>query len=363
MSSCREILEKAKLSILWFDSLGAKSASIMVGPVLIDPGAAAMQPSYPLSDEEKRDLRRRAIARIAEAARSAKAIVVTHYHYDHHVRVNDPDLQGLSIPYLHPKLIVLKNPNTYINESQWGRARELIASLLELEGLSLNDYTEEPGEVDASDPAEELRIALSKSFGSYEARRRELLERGRLWFKNLASTWSSRPWVRATIDLPSGRKIVLSDTYSFEVDGVRVRMLGPHFHGVEYDRTGWVVPLLIESSGYRVLYTSDLMGPIIEDYADEISRLRPHILFADGPPTYLYPYMLNRVNLQRAVSNMVYVLESTESLELVVYDHHLLRERRWRSRVEEVFRASKRVGVSVVTAAECLGMRPLIDQL
>ncbi len=361
-AGCRELLGRLGVRLVWYDSLGAKSACVAVRGVLIDPGAAAMQPSYPLPEAEKRRLRREAVRRVLEASSAAEAVVVTHYHYDHHLRPGDPDA-GPATPYDRARLLVLKSPAAYINESQWGRARELVEALLRRRGLDPRDYLEEPGGEEYPDPVDGLRTALSRSFGDYEPRRRELLRRGREWFRRLSSEWARRPRFRERVDLPGGARLVLSDTYAFEASGVRVRLLGPHFHGVEYDRTGWVVPVLIEVGGSRVLYTSDLMGPIIEDYAEEVVRLRPRILLADGPPTYLYPYMLNRVNLMRAVENMVYILESCRGLELVIYDHHLLRERRWRERVAPVLEASRRTGVPVLTAAECLGSRPLVDQL
>jgi len=41
-----------KVYLIWFDSMGAKSSCILVDTpdikILVDPGAAAMQPSYPL---------------------------------------------------------------------------------------------------------------------------------------------------------------------------------------------------------------------------------------------------------------------------------------------------------------------------
>ncbi len=358
-----EILEQAGVKLVWFDSMGAKSSSILIGRVLVDPGAAAMQPSYPLPAEEKRELRRRAVKAIIDAAEAAEALVVTHYHYDHHLRVYDGDLPEPGLPYRKARLIVAKNPNTYINESQWKRARELLRDLLRLYGLDLNSYLAEPGKIDFNDPVNTLSEALSRSFGDYDARRRELLRKGRQWFNNLKKLWASGPWVRETIEIPNGPKIVLTDSGFFEVSGVRFNLLGPHFHGVEYDRTGWVVPVLAESRGLRILYTSDLMGPIIEDYAYEIVRLRPNILILDGPPTYLYPYMFNRVNLERAVSNAVRILEETASLKLVIYDHHLLREKKWRERVSKVFETSRRTGIPVLTASECLGRKPVIDLL
>ncbi len=363
-AECREVLKELGVELLWFDSLGAKSASVSLcgGSVLIDPGAAEMQPSYPLPPSEKRRLRREAVERIRSAAKSAEIVVVTHYHYDHHLLPTDPDLRDPRELYLGGKKLVLKNPNKYINESQWKRARIFLEELLRLGGLELRNFLEEPRETSFPDPVEELGIALSKDFGDYSSRRRELLEKGRLWFSKLCRLWSSSPWVRDCVELPDGTEILWGEGRSFELPSCRIRVLGPWFHGLEYDRTGWVTPIVVETPKGKVFYTSDLMGPEIEDYAHAIARERPRLVIADGPPTYLFPYMLNRINLERAVDNAVYIVENGDP-EILIYDHHLLREKRWRQRVEKLFRAAQRRGVLVLTAAECLGSKPLIDTL
>jgi predicted metallo-beta-lactamase superfamily hydrolase len=45
---------KIKTRLIWFDSLGAKSSSVLIETpdlkLLIDPGASGMQPSYPHGD-------------------------------------------------------------------------------------------------------------------------------------------------------------------------------------------------------------------------------------------------------------------------------------------------------------------------
>jgi len=359
------VLEELGIELLWFDSLGAKSASIAIttseGIVVIDPGAAEMQPSYPLPADEKRRLRREAIRRIMEFARRARAIIVTHYHYDHHTLPGDEDAGSCRDVYLGKRLLV-KDPNKYINESQWHRARKFLELVLALAGRSLREFEEEPRQSEFPDPVNELRHALSKSFGDYDRRRRELLEKGRRWFEKLSRMWSESSWIRERIELGDGTVIEWCDGKTLELGDTRIRIFEPWFHGVEYDRTGWVCPIVIEKSGTKVFYTSDLMGPIIEDYAYRIADERPRIVIADGPPTYLFPYMFNRINLSRAIENMIYIVE-TASPELVVYDHHLLREKRWRERIEPLTRIAKAKGVRLVTAAEYMGMEPLIDRV
>jgi len=361
---CRSVLQELGVELIWFDSLGAKSASISVcnGLIVIDPGAAEMQPSYPLPSDEKRRLRREAIERIESAGSRARVVIVTHYHYDHHVLPSDPDLRNPRALYLGGKTLILKNPNKYINESQWGRARKFLEELFSLAGVDLKSFLTPPLESDFEDPVNQLEIALSKDFGDYNARRRELLEKGREWFSRVSKMWASQPWIREGVELPDGTRIAWGEGRVLELESCRVRILGPWFHGIEYDRTGWVTPVVIETPRGKIFYTSDLMGPEIEDYAYAIARERPRLVVADGPPTYLFPYMLNRINLERAIDNAIYILENG-SLEVLIYDHHLLREKRWRKRVERLFQRARELGVVVLTAAECLGLEPLIDTL
>jgi hypothetical protein len=347
------------LRILWFDSLGAKSSSILLEgtdcDVLVDPGAAAMQPSYPLPEEEKARLRRRALEEIRSALLRSRTrvIVVTHYHYDHHPRPGDPILPA---SLFRGKTIIAKSPNTYINESQWKRARLFYEAL----APSPNNLYTEPGSFECEDPVSSLSIASSKSFGDYDSRRRELLAKGREWFRRLCKLWSNSRWIRGG-ELGDNTTVLWSDGGEFHVCGVELKFTPPWFHGVEYDRTGWVTGFEAHVRGFRVFYTSDVMGPIIEDYAEYIARRKPDIVVLDGPPTYLYPYMLNKVNLQRAIENAVTIVSA--SPRLVIYDHHLLREKRWRERVREVFVEAEKNDVTLATAAELQGEKPLIDML
>jgi len=359
------LLEKLGVKLLWFDSMGAKSSSIRldtsIGGITIDPGAAAMQPSYPLPTVEKKTLRERAIKRIESSCRASRVIIITHYHYDHHV-LPDGIIDGRAM-YLGGKTLILKNPNYYINESQWVRVRLFLAKLMSITGDDISNHLEEPMGSTFPDPVECLTYAMKRNFGDYTSRRLELLEKGRKWFKRLMEKlWTSKHWIKDDITLGDGTRIVWGDGKKFEIGNATIEILNPWFHGIEYDRTGWITPIIIVKNNWKIFYTSDVMGPQIEDYAYSIVDVKPDIIIADGPPTYLFPYMMNKVNLERAINNMVCIIENVQP-KLIIYDHHLLRERRWREKVKLVFQTAQRYGVKLITASEYMGRPPLIDRI
>ena len=345
-----------ELHLIWFDSLGAKSSCVLVETpnvrVLIDPGAAEMQPSYPLPEEEKFRLRDEAFNHILSASARADVIVITHYHYDHHTLPSEaPELY-------RGKTILAKNPNKWINDSQWGRARLFFEELYEfLGGSDAGEVYKESGEVEDVDPLDRLSRAASKDFGDYQGRRIELFEKGRRWLGKLKRKWSSEPWVKE-LELP-GVRVRFADEERFEYGSTVIRFTEPMFHGIEYDRLGWVVGVVVEHGGRKVLYSSDVQGPAIEDYADWIIGERPDAVVLDGPPTYLFGFTLNRINLMRSIENASRVLHETRARP-IIYDHHSLRDRLHRKRLRELYEDPEAHG-RLMTAAEWLGLKPLID--
>ncbi|MFQ6082875.1 MAG: MBL fold metallo-hydrolase [Candidatus Aminicenantia bacterium] len=345
-----------KIELIWFDSMGAKSNSFLIKTpeikILVDPGAAIMQSSFPLSPSEKYQLRNKALDKIIAAAQKADVIFISHYHYDHHTLPEE-----VSEIYKNKKLWI-KNPNFCINYSQWKRARKFLGQLfLFLEGKELEDLFYYPEEIKFSSPEQDIPLALTKDYGDYQPRKNELLQRGKRWFKKMSRLWSKRLWVREF----SGEKVEVkfADEHSFKSGSTRVRFTSPLFHGIEYDRLGWIVGLIVEHNQSKILYTSDLQGPIIEDYADWIIKENPDVLIVDGPATYLLGYMLNQINLERAITNVCSILQKIRP-KIIIYDHHLPRDLRFKERMFKIYQTAEIEDQVLLTAAEWFGQEPLI---
>ena len=103
-----------------------------------------------------------------------------------------------------------------------------------------------------------------------------------------------------------------------------------------------------------------MCGPIIEDYADFIIKENPSVLILDGPMTYMFGYLLNKINLNRAINNAVRIIKEVDS-ELIIYDHHLPRENKFRERTKKVWEAARKYNKNVLTAAEFMGCNTVVE--
>ena len=308
---------KLTFTPIWFDSLGAKSSCVLVNTpeikIIIDPGIAVMQPSFPAPLMKKIWWAEKGRNLIKKACKKVKVIIITHYHYDHYFP------RDLNV--YNKKLIIAKNPNEYINDSQRNRAWTFYEKIFEKYGkVELKDIAEERKAKRYSNPILDLKISSKKDFGDYNKRRLELLKKGFEFFKRRVRKWNKGK------EIPEAEfkdiKIKWADGAIFEFGRTKVKFTNSLFHGIEFSRVGWVVSVVIEYKNEKLFYSSDLNGPIIEDYAELMIKENPDILILDGPATYMIPYTLNLINFRRALENACEIVEKVKS-KIIIYDHHL----------------------------------------
>jgi len=334
---------------VWSDSMGAKSSCVLVKTpdvgILIDPGVSIMHPSFPASDRRKMGWLRRGENAVLEASKEADVVVISHYHYDHFTDFDARLYEG--------KRLFVKNPNEFINYSQRGRAENFLGNVCrEFGGIEFKSILEKNKKKNYPDPMEKMPLAAERDFGGYNKRRRELLGKGRDRFSRLADSWNKKERIpeikfkNIKVEFPEGGK--------FKFGKTKMEFSQPLFHGIEYSRLGWVFATMVESGGKRLMHSSDLCGVYIEDYAEMIVKEKPDILILDGAPTYLLPYMMNSINLERCIKNICNIIRNVDS-ELILLDHHLPRDSRYRERLKEVYDLAAKEKKTVTTAAEYLG--------
>ena len=346
--------------LLWSDSVAAKSMSVFVETpdvrLLIDPGASGMQPSFPLGETERDLFKEAALDEIEAWAATSDVVVITHYHHDHYVDPNErPSIYA-------GKRLLVKDPNQWINRSQWGRARRFWEDLAkQFEGNSRAVQMHDPDSLTEHSAAEEHPIAFQKDFGDYNRRRREVLQKGQHRTDKLRTLWQNESWLG---EQGFGSvQVEFADGRTFHFGNTTVRFTPPLFHGVEFATVGWVVAVVVEYGASRFLFTSDLQGPTIEDYTAWIIREQPNIAIVDGPPTYLFGQLMNRINLDRCIRNAVQLAESLPNAT-IIYDHHLPRDPLFRRRLAPLYQRLREIRhPSFLTMAEWCGLRPLVEEL
>jgi len=341
---------------LWFDSMGAKSTSTLIKTpdisIVIDPGISTMHPSFPASNCQKNEWYEKGRNIIMEACRNADIITISHYHLDHYFSNNPEIYKG--------KTVFAKNPNEYINDKQRIRCEEFNNSIIKNFQIKENDFIIKSKKKYYPDPIKDLSIAMSKDFGSYNNRRKEVLNKGKRRFEKRVKNWEKYRYIPEIKN--DSLEIIYPEGKTFNFGKTTIRFSKLMFHGIEYASVGWVFATIIEYEKQKLIHSSDLSGPIIEDYAEWIIKENPDILILDGPPTYLFGYILNRINLNRSIENTIRIIKEIDA-DVIIFDHHLTREKRFRERTKEIWDCSHNLGKNVLTAAEHLGMNLFIENI
>lgn len=357
-------MDELKITPIWSDSMGAKTMSVRIDTdetsILIDPGAAVMQRGYPLDVNRKYELSNKARCEIEKSSVDVQHVVVTHYHYDHHFL---PDTGGIDFYKVFDdyRSIWIKNPNEWINPSQWKRSRQFIKALMKdkLDGEEfLRDIEYDAPKKEYEDPLNNLPLLKEIDEGEYSKRREELHKKWRNKFLRRVEMWRSEKHIKEPLD-----HVKFAEGRSFKKGKTKVRFTTPLFHGIEYSNMGWVFGVVIERNSEKFIYSSDLHGPTIEDYAKWIIDENPDFLILDGPATYHLGYLLNKFNLDRSIKNASRIVKKCD-FEIMLYDHHLTRGKLFRDRTELVWKTAKDLDKEVLTYREFHeGKRPLIEEI
>src|SRR2546422_9525658 len=99
--------------------------------------------------------------------------------------------------------------------------------------------------------------------------------------------------------------------------------------------------------------TSEVIGPPLKEQLSFLIDAQPTVLYVDGPMTHM-PEHYPQEHTKRSLAHLVRILRTTDVRTLIL-DHHILRDREWRSRMTPIFEAGEDHDVPVLTAAEFAG--------
>ena len=64
--------------------------------------------------------------------------------------------------------------------------------------------------------------------------------------------------------------------------------------------------------------------------------------------------------MERAKNNIIRIVYGVKAHCVIIYDHHILREEKYKERFKEVY---KKTGKKLMTAAEYMGEQSIIDKI
>jgi len=161
-----------------------------------------------------------------------------------------------------------------------------------------------------------------------------------------------RGWMFATTSGKKAERLDTADGRSFRFGDTTMTSSPPVAHGEANSSLGWVIMTTIDyNQSERILFTSDIQGPMDSRTLGLILAEKPHLVIVGGPPIYLSG-MVKQENIDKAFKNLQRIAEEVRT---TVLDHHLLRDEGWRVQTQPVFDKAAEAGHRVVTAADFIG--------
>jgi len=163
-----------------------------------------------------------------------------------------------------------------------------------------------------------------------------------------------RGWLFKKTGGKHAKRIESADGKTFQFGETKLKFSDPVFHGPENTQLGWLLMVTIESAGEKVMFASDVQGPIHTPTLNQILAEKPQLVMIGGPPTYLEGFRVKEEHIETGMQNLKTLVENVPT---TILEHHLLRDENWRSRSQPIFDAATKAGHKVLTAAEYSGTK------
>jgi len=145
-------------------------------------------------------------------------------------------------------------------------------------------------------------------------------------------------------------EIIYCDGNEYEINGIKLKFSPPFPHGPQGIKLGYVIMVSIEENE-KLLFASDVQGPVFEKARDYIIQEEPSIIIMDGPPSYFLGWRFSQENLEKAEKNLIEIMNKLDCR--LILDHHLLRDLKYKERLHELYSL---YGDRIMTFAEYNGL-------
>ncbi len=161
-----------------------------------------------------------------------------------------------------------------------------------------------------------------------------------------------RGWMFKKTGGSYAERLEIADSRTFEFGNTKLKFSDPVFHGPENSALGWILMITIECNDEKVLFASDVQGPMYNPTLDMILAEKPQLVIMGGPPTYLAGFRVKEEHVKQGMQNLESLVKKVPT---TILEHHTLRDGKWRDLSQPLFDAASEIGHKVVTAAEFAG--------
>lgn len=168
------------------------------------------------------------------------------------------------------------------------------------------------------------------------------------------SSQRRRGWMFKKTGATHAKKLEIADGKTFTFNKTNLRFSEPVFHGSENSELGWLVMLTIEFANEKIVFASDVQGPMCIHTVNKILAENPQLLIIGGPPTYLAGFRVKDEHIKKGLQNLKKLVEN---ISTTILEHHILRDKNWINHTQLILEAATKKGHKVFTAAEFSGTK------
>jgi len=158
-----------------------------------------------------------------------------------------------------------------------------------------------------------------------------------------------RGWMFSKTAGKYAKKVESADGKTFEFGDTKLKFSEPVFHGPANSALGWIIMTTIEYDNEKMLFASDVQGPMHDPTLDIILAQKPQLIIIGGPPTYLAWIKIEEEHLEQGMKNLETI---AKSIPITILEHHLLRDEKWIEHSQPIFNEATKTRHKVVTGAE-----------
>jgi predicted metallo-beta-lactamase superfamily hydrolase len=163
-----------------------------------------------------------------------------------------------------------------------------------------------------------------------------------------------RGWVFQKTGGKYAEKLEIADGKTFNYGETTIKFSQPVFHGPENSALGWILMTTIVYRGEKFLFAPDVQGPISKHTLRIICEEKPQLVMIGGPPLYLAGFRVEEKQVQSGLKNLEKIVAT---VKCTILEHHILRDEQWREKTLKLFKKAEKIGNTVMTAAEYLGLK------